>query len=845
MKRTKTWLLLFLFLVSFHLAEAQKSKAKTQKPVKKTTTTQKAPEKKPATTTKAPAPKTATAIDNSKDNEKIKDIVSFLQFVLNTLGSATTSSRDKDVLITQSYSKIFRDDKVQVEDDLDEKRETITNKDIVAYLKDVDFFFEQVKFDFAIENIESSTLPNGNLFYKVTTRRTLEGTSSEGVAVKNVQPRFIEINFNPDDQDLKIVSIYTKEFNEKEALTNWWNELSYEWRSIFKKKSNLQQDSLSLTEIKKVTSIESLDLTGNKYIQNIEPLGQLSELKTLSLAETNISDLTPIRNLTALVELDLSKTKIEDLTPLKYATNLKKLNVSNTLVSDVAVVEKMTQLEDLNISNTKVFDFNVLSYLTNLISLNATNTQLAYLSPVEKLTLLKSLDISKTLVQDLTPTKQLTALETLSFDSTRINSVAPLASLQSLKVIEADYTRINTLEPLKDLKNLEKVYCDHTEITREKADAFRLQNPRALIIYDSKDLQSWWNGLPASWQTVLKATAKVNATPTKEELALVTNLDSINLTRNPGIADLEPLRKLLKLKVVRVGGTPVKDLSPLENHRDIILLDISDTPLSDIFLVRQFSRLAEFRADNTKVESLDALFGLKELKKVYVDHTSIHDITAGEFLEKNPKCLLVYKTHHLRRWWSELSPGWKEAFRLKMGADTASTRENFHRLVELETLEIQDASINSLNALNEFVRLKKLNVSGTGVNVFPALENLKTLASLRVANSPLQGIDYIGQLNALTELDISNTPVDELKPLGNLDNLKVFNCAGTQIKKLDPLERLDGLQTLDCSNTKVGSLDPLESLPLKTLKVYNTKVSSRAIEKFKERKPDCNVVYYR
>jgi Leucine-rich repeat (LRR) protein len=109
----------------------------------------------------------------------------------------------------------------------------------------------------------------------------------------------------------------------------------------------------------------------------------------------------------------------------------------------------------------------------------------------------------------------------------------------------------------------------------------------------------------------------------------------------------------------------------------------------------------------------------------------------------------------------------------------------------------------------------------------------------------LQGIDFIGQLSALTDLDISNTPVDELKPLGNLDKLKTFNCAGTQIKKLDPLERLDELQSLDCSNTKVGSLDPVEPLPLKTLKVYNTKVSARGIEKFKERKPDCNVIYYR
>ncbi len=56
------------------------------------------------------------------------------------LAASRRRPADKDVLVTQSYTKIFRDPKVQVEDDLDEGRKTITNKDVQAYLKDVDFF---------------------------------------------------------------------------------------------------------------------------------------------------------------------------------------------------------------------------------------------------------------------------------------------------------------------------------------------------------------------------------------------------------------------------------------------------------------------------------------------------------------------------------------------------------------------------------------------------------------------------------------------------------------------------------------------------------------------------------
>ena len=72
------------------------------------------------------------------------------------------------MLITESYTKIFRDAKVQVEDDLVEKRNVITNKDVQAYLKDVDFFFDDVKFEFTIKDIQGKVNANDKLFYKVS-----------------------------------------------------------------------------------------------------------------------------------------------------------------------------------------------------------------------------------------------------------------------------------------------------------------------------------------------------------------------------------------------------------------------------------------------------------------------------------------------------------------------------------------------------------------------------------------------------------------------------------------------------------------------------------------------------
>ena len=120
MKHNRLWLLTvsLVFMMATGIV-AQKSKP--QKPAKK------ASDQKMA--------------GGSGNEEKVKDVVAFFELLLNTLGSNSTSARDKEIVITESYAKIFRDDKVQVEDDLDENRSVITNKDIVAYLKDVDFFF--------------------------------------------------------------------------------------------------------------------------------------------------------------------------------------------------------------------------------------------------------------------------------------------------------------------------------------------------------------------------------------------------------------------------------------------------------------------------------------------------------------------------------------------------------------------------------------------------------------------------------------------------------------------------------------------------------------------------------
>ncbi|MEM8894218.1 MAG: leucine-rich repeat domain-containing protein, partial [Bacteroidota bacterium] len=120
------------------------------------------------------SPDTASAYQ-----ERTERLVSFLQYMLNTVGNSNTSTRDKDVIITQSYAKIFRDDDVQIEDDLLENRQVVTNKDVTAYLKDVEFFYSDVSFEFDIINITEETGEDDRPFIKVQLERELKGLTIE------------------------------------------------------------------------------------------------------------------------------------------------------------------------------------------------------------------------------------------------------------------------------------------------------------------------------------------------------------------------------------------------------------------------------------------------------------------------------------------------------------------------------------------------------------------------------------------------------------------------------------------------------------------------------------------
>ncbi len=834
MKAGRPIFILFALVLILFSAEAQQ-----RKPVKKNKPTI---QKKQPVASKKKEEKIVAAPTNQK--EKVRDMVKFLEYLLNTLGNASTATRDKDVIITESYLKIFRDGKVQIEDDLDEKREVTTNKDAKAYLKDVDFFFRNVTFQFKIDTIMESGRLADALYYKVFLKRELNGITSDGKPINNSMPRFIEVNCNPKDQDLKIVSIYTHAFDERASLQNWWNQLSLEWQNVFKQKINKQrEDSVQLADIKTITSLTEIDISNNIFIHNIEPLSQLTELTVVKLSGVPVTDISSLRNHSELTELIISRTNVNDISLLKNAINLSKLDISNTFVSDISVAQKLPQLQSFCLANTRVSDISPVKELTQLLSLNLASTQVSDISAMASLTKLTELNLSNTPVTDASALSNLSDLTIINLDSTQLSRLPSTNKLTALKLLSVNHTSISDLSSVHNLPNLEKIYCDQSLIKQPQAEAFMNANPKVLVVYDSKDLMSWWAGISDTWKEILSKASRINATPTKEELAGISQIDSINVS-DQNITDLRALQKLPKLKILIAQKTAISDLSPLAGLKELTQLNVAKTAIKDLSPIARLPKLKVLFADQSKIENAE-LNSFPILEKLYADETSINDAIAERFLEKNPKCILIYKSDRLKEWWNNLSESWREVFLSQDGMTQNASTEQLHRLIEQTKLGGKDAAVNNLSSLNEFIRVRELSLSGTTLTSIVPIESLRWLKTLHITGSPLMNIESINFFTDLEDLDISNTPIADIYPIWQLSKLKKLNCAGTQIKRLEALAKLDKLEYFDCSNTNANKLESLSYLNLKTLKCFNTRISNRVIENFKTAHPGCSVMYYR
>lgn len=112
------------------------------------------------------------------------------------------------------------------------------------------------------------------------------------------------------------------------------------------------------------TRIKAVIEDGQKNVLNFSDLdalrvlppeiGQVAQLKRLTLSNTNIVDLTSLSGLQNLEYLSLNQMPLTDLTPISRISSLKNLSLHGSWIHDLSPLSELSNLEDLNLSYTAV-----------------------------------------------------------------------------------------------------------------------------------------------------------------------------------------------------------------------------------------------------------------------------------------------------------------------------------------------------------------------------------------------------------------------------------------------------------------------------------------------------------
>ncbi len=857
-----------------------------------------------------------SAAEIDEYNKQSQQLIKYLEETLNFIGHPESTVQEKEIIINDSYLKIFRDDKVQIEDDLDENRDIPLNKDVQAYLKDIDFFFRNVSFSFEILKTEQMINELGELFFRVELIRTLRGKTIAGDTVSSRRQRFLEINLDPFRKELSIVSFYTTRLNEQEELRNWWNEMPLAWKSYFGEKVILHdtlpfdqlyslvpqgivmmrpynlilrdtlmvmgEDTLTMAyshllhgrppdtllylvdtlqvyrpdttktdmsyiyrELRNFTQKTEINIAYKQQFTTLEPLEQLTNLRVVDFSNTPIDDLLPLRNLNELDAIYMSGTEVSDLTPLRYSVNVKEIYCFDTSIDDLEPLSEYRQLEKLYCFNTNISSLTPLAGMSSLISLRAGNTRITNLSPLSGLKNLRLLDIGNTEVTDLSPLEQLSELQMLNFEHTGITSLEPLINLPALSIVQFSNTRVADLSPLNGKTSIRKIYCDKTTVSNGEAISFMRNNPGSLVIFETEELSSWWNSLPIYWKALLAEQTGKTTSPGTEELHEIITISRLDLSGNRFLQNLQPVGRFSNLSYLSLSQTEIVDLSPLIGLSELSELDISSTRISNLEPLSSLLALEQLNITHTRVENLDPLVNLASLKLVLADNSRLTQNAVQRLRKYLPQVLVVYQTQKLAEWWNNLPLHWRDAFESYVIVSTKPSPEQLQRVANQKMIEFGGVVFQSLEPLNALPDLERLAFSSTGIADLEPIATHHNLLELELPNNPVANLQPLKGLSNLEFLNIENTPVSDIAVITQLRSLKKLNISGTSVRNLKPLADLEELEDLSFYNTRVRNTNHVENLPaLKHVKCYNTRISPRRIQNWNSKRPELNILYY-
>ncbi|MCL2408904.1 MAG: leucine-rich repeat domain-containing protein [Oscillospiraceae bacterium] len=250
--------------------------------------------------------------------------------------------------------------------------------------------------------------------------------------------------------------------------------------------------------------------------------------------------------------------------------------------------------------------------------------------------------------------------------------------------------------------------------------------------------------------------------------------------------DIVPLRYMVNLTSLQLGGNRISDLTPLAELTNLTHLSLSGNEISDLTPLTELTNLTELNLVNNQISDLMPLAGLTNLTELDLRWNEISDIA--------PLAGLTSLTH-LVLWRNNIS-------------DIAPLAG----LANLTELNLEENEISDIAPIAGLTNLTVLNLAANEIIDVAPIAGLTNLEILVLGVNPISDITPLAGLTSLTILNLMDNDISDISPLAGLTRLTHLMLLNNKITDITPLAELPELTELFLAGNPIEDWSPVDHI---------------------------------
>ena len=611
------------------------------------------------------------------------------------------------------------------------------------------------------------------------------------------------------------------------------------------------------------------------------PTENLNKITSLTLKNSEITNLTGLEKFVNLTELNLSNNSISSITALNELNSLTKLNLSDnkSIGNNSASLQTKTGLTTLNLANTGLSNITFISNLNKITNLDISNNNISNLQPLEPLKGIKVLNVSnnKNLVT-IDYIKSHITLTELNISGTGITNLGDtynhigIQNLRNLKVLNVRWLNVQDLSPIVDryYNESEGEYYAYLEgiTTLDISYTVGLSFSELEALKNITDLYMLGDNIYSVYG--ISHLSKLNYINLEEnQIQDISDFIEISYDDN----GVQYVSKRLNAKEIILKNNQISNIDVLKYIGDIDYIDLSENKIFDTSSLetKTLSKGIHLKKQNVEIEVYKKLAQVNQYiilppiiqqtknksSKIYyenidwkIDGMTLNQDTNYQ-LPGNYNVIIDYNKTEEDKISITLNGGVVDetiiTYKVIQSSNATDSLifndENLCEAIyqsllnnksEYSTLSRAKSILNIEQS--EISRITELNLAGYKIRDLTGLESFENLSKLNVSENIFTTIDPLKYCTNLMELNASNSPISDnnsaIIQMKQLTKLDLSNTGMTNIGNLNKLVNSfeEGencyINDLNFSSNKIENILGIEKLAeLQNLYISNNQIS--------------------